>query len=104
MAAVAAALTATSTSLSKGRNGVALGNNVILLQALEVTIKVHARVEVRELGVVNQDSGVDRVEGVVLDPFFEVMDLHGYIDVLNSELEESGQSIVLLHMHSTLLV
>jgi hypothetical protein len=104
MAAVAAALTATYMSLSKGRNGVALGNNVILLQALEVTIKVHARVEVRELGVVNQDSGVDRVEGVVLDTFFEVMDLHGYIDVLNSELEESGQSIVLLHMHSTLLV
>jgi hypothetical protein len=42
----AAALTATSTSLSKGQNGAALGNNVILLQALEVAIKVHDRVEV----------------------------------------------------------
>ncbi len=32
------------------------------------------------------------------------MDLHGFVDVLNSELEESDQSIVLLHVRSTVLV
>jgi hypothetical protein len=40
------------------------------------TIKIHDRVEVREPGAVNQDSGLDRVEGVILDPFFKVMDRH----------------------------
>ena len=100
----AAALTATSTSLSKGQNGAALGNNVILMQALEVAIKVHDRVEVRELGKGNQDSGLNRVEGVVIDPFFEVMDLHGFGNVLNSELKESSKLIVLLHVCSTVLV
>ena len=32
------------------------------------------------------------------------MDLHGFVNVLNSELKESGQSIVLFHVHSTVLV
>jgi hypothetical protein len=81
-----------------------LGNNVILLQALEVTIQVHDRVEVRESGAVDHDSGPARVEGVILDPFFQVIDLHGFVDVLNSELEESGQSIVLLQVRSKVLV
>jgi hypothetical protein len=35
---------------------------------------------------------------------FEVMDLHGLVEVLNSKLKESGQSIVLLHVRSTVLV
>ena len=100
----AAALPATSTSLSEGQDGAALGDNVILLQALEVAINVHDRVEVREPGAFDQDSGLDRVEGVVLDPFFGVMDLHGFVDILNSKLEESGQSIVLLHVCSTVLI
>ena len=81
-----------------------MGDNSILLRALKVAIEVHDRVEVREPGAVNQDSGLAGVEGVILDPFFEVMDLHGYFDVLNSELEESGQSIVQLHVYSTVLV
>jgi hypothetical protein len=32
------------------------------------------------------------------------MDLHGFVKALDSKLEESGQSIVLLHEHSTVLV
>jgi hypothetical protein len=32
------------------------------------------------------------------------MDLRDLVDVLNSELKESGQSIVLLHVRSTVLV
>ncbi len=32
------------------------------------------------------------------------MDLHGLVEVLNSKLKESGQSIVLLHVRSTVLV
>ncbi len=81
-----------------------MGNKVILLRALEVTIKVHDRVEVRELGAVNQDSDLDGVEGVILDPFFKVMDLYGFVKVQNSKLNESGQSIVLLFVRSTVLV
>ena len=49
----ASALPATSTSLSKGRDGAVLGDSVILLGVLEVTIKIHDRVEVREPGAVN---------------------------------------------------
>jgi hypothetical protein len=67
-------------------------------------LEVHDRVKVRELGAVNQDSGLDGVKGVVLDPFSKVVDLHGFINILNSELKESGQSIVLLHVDSTVLV
>ena len=104
MARPATASPTTSVSLSEGRDGATLGDNVILLGALEVTIKVHDRVEFRELGAVNQDSGLDRVEGVVPNPFFEVMDLHGFVNILDSKLEENGQSIVLLHVRSTVLV
>jgi hypothetical protein len=43
MAGPAAASAATTTSLIKGQNGAALGNNVIILGALEVGIKVHDR-------------------------------------------------------------
>jgi hypothetical protein len=32
------------------------------------------------------------------------VDLHGFIKALDSELKESGQSIVLFHMRSTVLV
>ncbi len=32
------------------------------------------------------------------------MDLHGFVEALDSRLEESGQSIVLLHVRSTVLV
>ena len=71
---------------------------------LEVAIKVHDRVEVREPGAVDHDSGLDKVEGVILDSFFKEMDLHGFANILDSELEESSQSIVLLHMGSTVLV
>ena len=77
-----------------------MGNNVILLGVLEVGIKVHDRVEVLELQAVNQDSGLYRVDRVVLDPFLEVMDLHGFIKALDSKLEESGQLIVLLLQNS----
>ena len=100
----AAASPATPTSMSEGRDGAALGGNGILLRALEVTIKVHDSVEVREIGAVNQDSGLDRVEGVLPDPYFKVMDLHGFVDILDFELKESGQLIVLLQKRSTVLV
>ena len=40
MAGPVAALAATATSLIKGRNGVALGNNIILFGALEVGVCV----------------------------------------------------------------
>ena len=94
----------TSTSLSEGQDGASLGNSVILLQSLEVAIKIHDRVEVRELGAVNQDSRLDRVEGVVLDPFFKVVSLHVLSHIQDSKLNKSGQSIVLLHVSSTVLV
>jgi hypothetical protein len=100
----AAASTATSTSLSEGWDGAALEDNVILLRVLEVAIEICGRVEAREPGAVNKYRCLDRVEGVLLDPFFKVMDLHGFVDVLNSELEESGQSIVQLYVRSTVLV
>jgi hypothetical protein len=78
-------------SLSEGQDGAALGDNVVLQGALEVATNIHDRVKVRELGAVNQDSGLDRVEGVVLDPFFEVVDLHVLAHICNSKLEESSQ-------------
>jgi hypothetical protein len=81
-----------------------LGNNVILLQALELTLKRHARVKVGELGAVNQDSGLDRVERIILDPFFKVVDLHVLSHIRDSELVESIQLIVLLNVGSTVLV
>jgi hypothetical protein len=89
----AAASAATATSLIKGQNGAALGNNVILLCALEVAIEVHDGVEVSELFAVNHDGGLNRVEGFVLDPFFKVMDLHGFVNALDTKLKESAQSV-----------
>ena len=54
--------------------------------------------------MVSQDSGLDRIEGLILDPFYEVVDLHVFAHILDSELEESVQLIVLLHVGSTVLV
>ena len=99
-----AVLPTTSTPLSKGQDGAALGNNVILLRAFEVTIKIHDRGKVRELRGVNQDSGLDRIEGLILDPFFKAVDLHVLAHILDSKLKESVQSIVLLHVGSTVPV
>ena len=81
-----------------------MGNNVIILRAFEVTIKIHDRGKVRELQGVNQDSGLDRIEELILDPFFKVVDLDVLAHILDSRLKESIQSIVLLHGGSTVLV
>ena len=100
----ATALPTASTLLSKDQDGVALGDNVILLQVLEVTIKPHDRCKSGELGSVNQDGGLDRTEGVIPDAFFEVMDFHVLTHILASVLKEIVQSFVLLHMGSIVLV
>jgi hypothetical protein len=100
----AAASTATTASLSQGGNGAACGRIVVLLGPLEVAIQVHDSGEVLEFCAVGQDHGLGGGQGFILDSFFKIVDLHVLVNALYPILLECGQSIVLLHVGSAILV
>jgi hypothetical protein len=98
------ALSTPSTSLESRDIADLLGRGFCLLRALEVDIDSHHRLKILEPCAVNQDHALNGGKGLVSDPIFKVVDLHGFFKGRHIPLSKSGVTIVLVHMGSTVLV
>jgi len=80
------------------------GSSVGLLASLGGQVQVHYAVKVRKLRTVDQDGIPSSIQGQVLDPFFNVVDLHALFTWGNVVLEERCVSVVLCHMGEAIFV
>jgi hypothetical protein len=98
------ALSATSATLESRDIAGLIGRGFSLLHAHVINIELHHCVKLLKLMAVNHYCALDRGNGWISDPVFEVIDLHGLFKGLHIPFGQSSMAIVLLHMGSAVLV